>query len=320
MEKELSELMPVWDADDEGLISVTGHYTIGFEVMKPEIFTLAAADYEAIHSTLLKAIRVLPKGTMLHFQDWYVRQSYEPERMEGRSFLEAAADRHFSGRTFLEHRAYAFLTLVPPESRPVSSATSGLVRPWPVSEEILSPEAIQAFADAAGQWEAIAGSGHWRLRRLGVEDWWSENRRSGLLERYCSLGEEDEATLRDIAFTGGDIRVGRKHCQLFSLAEATHLPGSCAAGIRHDKYSTDGTPFVIGFSSPLGPLLDCNHIYNQYLYIGDTEATLKQLEARRLRLESLSRTSRGNAAARDAVNDFLNEAVREHRLPVKVHL
>ncbi|RYY52676.1 MAG: TraG family conjugative transposon ATPase, partial [Chitinophagaceae bacterium] len=69
----------------------------------------------------------------------------------------------------------------------------------------------------------------------------------------------------------------------------------------------------------LGQLLNCNHIYNQYIFFGDTGVTLKRLEAKKLRLHSLSSYSRENAVGRDAVNDFLNEAVAAGRLPVKSH-
>ena len=46
---------------------------------------------------------------------------------------------------------------------------------------------------------------------------------------------------------------------------------------------------------------------------------LQKLESKRLRLQSLSAYSRENAIARDATNDFLNEAISQQRLPVKAH-
>ncbi|RZM03754.1 MAG: TraG family conjugative transposon ATPase, partial [Pedobacter sp.] len=77
--------------------------------------------------------------------------------------------------------------------------------------------------------------------------------------------------------------------------------------------------FSIGFASPLGSLLNCNHILNQYIFIEDSQKTIKRLEAKKLRLQSLSGYSRENAISRDATNDFLNEAITSSRLPVKAH-
>ena len=75
----------------------------------------------------------------------------------------------------------------------------------------------------------------------------------------------------------------------------------------------------VGFASTLGQLLPCNHMYNQYIFIEDAQVTIKRLESKRLRLQSLSAYSRENTIGRDATNDFLNEAIGEQRLPVKSH-
>jgi hypothetical protein len=97
------------------------------------------------------------------------------------------------------------------------------------------------------------------------------------------------------------------------------LPALCGSRINYDRYSTDKTKFSVGFASSLGQLLPCNHIYNQYLFIGNAQRTIQKLESKRLRLQSLSAYSRENALARDATNDFLNEAISQQRLPVKAH-
>jgi conjugation system TraG family ATPase len=98
-----------------------------------------------------------------------------------------------------------------------------------------------------------------------------------------------------------------------------NLPSLCGSRINYDKYSTDKTKFSVGFASPLGQLLPCNHLYNQFIFIEDAQRTIKQLESKRLRLQSLAAYSRENAISRDATNDFLNEAISTQRLPVKAH-
>ena len=121
--------------------------------------------------------------------------------------------------------------------------------------------------------------------------------------------------IRDIHFKD-EMKIGDQHCQMFALADVEDLPSLCGSRINYDKYSTDKTKFSVGFASPLGQLLTCNHIYNQYIFIEDTGKTIKQLESKRLRLQSLSNYSRENAIARDATNDFLNEAIGDQRQPV----
>ncbi|HMI59270.1 MAG TPA: TraG family conjugative transposon ATPase, partial [Puia sp.] len=89
--------------------------------------------------------------------------------------------------------------------------------------------------------------------------------------------------------------------------------------INYDRYSTDKTKFSVGFAAPLGQLLPCNHLFNQYVVIDDAQATIKKLENKRLRLQSLSAYSRENGISRDATNNFLNEALGQQRMPVKAH-
>jgi conjugation system TraG family ATPase len=129
---------------------------------------------------------------------------------------------------------------------------------------------------------------------------------------------ESSFLLKDISFKEG-IRIGNDYCQLYTLADAQDLPAYCGSRINYDKYSTDKTKFSVGFASPLGQLLPCNHIFNQYIFIDDAQKTIQKLESKRLRLQSLSAYSRENAISRDATNEFLNEAISQQRLPVKAH-
>ena len=89
--------------------------------------------------------------------------------------------------------------------------------------------------------------------------------------------------------------------------------------IYYERYSTDKTKFSVGFASPLGQLLSCNHIYNQFVFLYDSQKTIQNLESKKLRLQSLSAYSRENSISRDATNDFLNEAISQQRLPIKAH-
>ncbi len=103
------------------------------------------------------------------------------------------------------------------------------------------------------------------------------------------------------------------------MADVEDLPALCGSRITYDRYSTDKTKFSVGFAAPVGQLLPCNHIYNQYLFVDDAQKTLKKMEGKRRRLQSLSAYSRENAISKDATNAFLNEAISQQRLPVKAH-
>ena len=124
--------------------------------------------------------------------------------------------------------------------------------------------------------------------------------------------------IRDI-HVKDEIVVGDKKVELYTLCDTENMPALCGSRINYDKYSTDRSKFSVGFASPLGSLLNCNHILSQYVFVSDVQKTIKRLEAKKLRLQSLSAYSRENSISGDATNDFLNEAIALQRLPIKAH-
>jgi conjugation system TraG family ATPase len=317
----MEDLLPVMAVEHDCILSKQGDVTIVFKAELPEIFTLSDQEYEAFHQSWIKALKVLPKFCVFHKQDWFLESAYKAEfSSEDSSFLTRSSERFFNERPFLDHSCYIMLTKKPAGRRNATSLFSNLLKSSIVPEETLKPQLLQDFADTCGQFKRIMeDSGFIKLVRLKNESLRSESRRIGLVEKYCFLSDrEDSFVFKDIRFDEG-LAVGDKHCQLFTLGDAADLPGLCGSRINFDRYSTDKTKFSVGFASTLGQLLSCNHIYNQYIFIEDSQKTIQKLESKRLRLQSLSAYSRENMIARDATNDFLNEAVSQQRLPVKAH-
>ncbi len=321
MQKEIRDLLPVMGVEQNAILSKQGDVTIAYEVTLPELFTLSDQEYEALHQALIKAIKILPRHSVFHKQDWFTESKVQANfSKDDASFLSRSSERFFHERPYLEHACYIMLTKKPAGRKGGSSLFSNLLRRSIVPELVLKPALFQEFLDSAGQFERIlTDSGFIKLRRLTDEELSGNGTHCGLVERYVNLQpNERNFLLHDISFENG-LQVGPHHCQLFTLADAADLPSYCGSRINYDKYSTDKTKFSVGFASPLGQLLPCNHIYNQYIFIDDQHKAIQKLESKRLRLQSLSAYSRENAISRDATNEFLNEAIAQQRLPVKAH-
>lgn len=321
MERVLKEVFPIMDVEHNCILSNKGDMTVVFRAELPEIFTLSNDEYETFHHAWVKAIKVLPKHSVMCKQDWFVQTKYKADfTKEDTSFLSRSSERFFNERPFLDHSCYIMLTKMPNGRKPSTSLFSNLVRRNIVPEETISKMLLQEFLDCVGQFKRILeDSGFIKLYRLEAEQLMSHATQVGLIEKYLCLNERNnDLVYGDIFFDEG-LQVGNKHCLLYTLGAAEDLPGQCASKITYDKYSTDRTKFSVGFASPLGQLLSCNHLYSQYIFVDDAHKTLKQLESKRLRLQSLSAYSRENTISRDATNDFLNEAISQQRLPVKAH-
>jgi conjugation system TraG family ATPase len=319
--KQLKEIFPILSVENNCIISKKGDITIAFKVTLPEIFTLSDTDYEGFHQSLIKALKVLPSQSIFHKQDWFSESVYHPDfQHTDTSFLTRSSERFFNERPCLEHACFIMVTKKPADRKPSSSIFSTLLKKSIVPEDAMNPQLVQDFLNSVGQFERIiTDSGFVQLQRLTDDEMASTQQRPGLIERYCFLtGANEQRMIQDIGFEDS-IKIGDKFCQLYTLSDAQDLPALCGSRINYDRYSTDRTKFSIGFAATLGQLLPCNHIYNQYIFLEDSHKTIKKLESKRLRLQSLSAYSRENTIGRDATNDFLNEAVSEQRLPVKAH-
>lgn len=317
----LEQIFPLFKVEHDCILSANGDITLAYRLELPELFTLSDRDYEAFHQAWVRAIRLLPEQSVFHKSDWFHQSAHRADYAKaGDSFLSRASEQFFNERPHLAHESYLFLTQKPKERKPASSAYSNLLRKSIVPRQTLDERLFKAFQDACGQFcRVLTDSGFVRLQRLDDEALTGSENRPGLIERYLFLlGADQPSLLQDIGLKDR-IRIGKNEAELYTLADVADLPACCGSRDTYAPYSSDKTKFSIGFASPLGTLLNCNHIYNQHLFIGDSQQTIKRLEAKKKRLQSLSGYSRENAISRDAVNDYLNEAVGQGRLPVKAH-
>ncbi len=321
MEIDFNLAFPLLDIEHDCILSKMGDLTLVFRAKMPEIFSLSDAEFETFHQSWISAIKALPKGSILHKQDWFEKKRFRAGLGDLEAgFLERASELHFNERSYLDHQCYIMLTKPPAHRKGASSLFSSLVRGNLVPQETIEAEALKGFLGACGQFQRILeDSGLVRLTRVPEGELKSSGVRTGLIERYFGLGDgQGPPVIRDIDFSNG-IKVGDRHCQLFTLSDAQDLPPLSGSRLDYERYSTERTRFSVGFSSPLGLLLNCDHVYNQYIMVSDKQEAIKRLERKRLRLQSLSAYSRANRVARDSTEDFLHEALTQQRLPVRAH-
>jgi conjugation system TraG family ATPase len=316
---QLDEQLPIYEVADDWIVNKLGDLCIGLELEKPEIFTLGEADYDNLHLAFVKAIKVLPAGTVVHMQDIYRRGGYRAQELKDDApFLDRASERFFDGRNFLRHRCRIYLIRRPAGRLKVTSASSGILRKTLVPADTLDMNVAREFEVVVRQFcRILEDSQLIRTRRLRTAELVSTAKTAGIIEQYCYLLDEDETpVIRDIGLHDG-VRVGDREVAIYTLGDAERLPGQCASWVPYEPFSTEKTRYPVGFAAGLGLLLPCDHIYNQYIVIEDVAATLKRLESKRLRLKSLSRYSRENMLAHQAVDAFLNEAISSGLRPVK---
>ncbi len=306
----LESKFPLLAVENNCIISKNADITACFEVHLPELFTVASAEYEAIHSAWHKAIKTLPDFTIVHKQDWYIKENYTPNLSEeDQSFLSKSFQRHFNERPFLNHYCYLFLTKTTKERMRMQSNFSSLCKGVLIPKEIRDKGVIHHFMEAVAQFERILNdSGLVKLRRLDEEDIIGTDEKQGLLEQYLTFSKESDVSMQDIALGTEEVRVGNKRLSLHTLSDTDDLPSSVSAVVRFEKLSTDRSDCRLSFASPVGLLLNCNHIYNQYLFLDNSDDNLQKFEKSARNMHSLARYSRANQINKEWIENYLNEA------------
>lgn len=317
----LESKFPLMSVENGCIVSKDADITAAFEVTLPEIYTVTSAEYEAIHGAWCKAIKVLPDYCIVHKQDWFVKENYKPElQKEDMSFLSRSFERHFNERPFLNHKCYLFLTKTTKERNRRQSNFSTLCRGFIIPKEVGDKDTALKFLEATDQFVRIMNdSGFVRLRRLSDEEITGTKGKAGLIEQYFSLSTEEATCLQDIALSAGEMRIGDKRLCLHTLSDVDDMPSNVATDSRYERLSTDRSDCRLSFASPLGLLLPCNHLYNQYIFIDNSDENLKRFEKSARNMQSLSRYSRSNAINQEWIEEYLNEAHSFGLTSVRAH-
>ena len=311
---------PLLSVEHGCIISKDADITVAFRVDLPELFTVTSAEYEAIHSAWAKAIKVLPDYSIIHKQDWFVKERYKPAtEKEDMSFLSRSFERQFNERPYLNHTCFLYLTKTTKERMRMQSNFSSLCRGFILPKEVNKETAVK-FLESVGQFERIVNdSGFVTLTRLTSDEITGTPDSAGLVEKYFALSLDDTTCLQDIDLGADGLRVGSNTVCLHTLSDVEDLPGTVGTDMRYEKLSTDRSDCLLSFAAPVGLLLSCDHVYNQYIFLDDSAENLRKFEKSARNMQSLSKYSRGNQINKEWVDKYLNEAHSFGLTSVRAH-
>ena len=149
----LESKFPLLAVENGCIISKDADITVAYRVELPELFTLTRAEYESMHSTWAKAVKVLPNYSIVHKQDFFIEEGYKPDICkEDLSFLSRSFERHFNERPYLQHTCYLFLTKTTKEHSRTTSSSMHL------QGDSLSPRKCRTRKPSPGSWSVADNS------------------------------------------------------------------------------------------------------------------------------------------------------------------
>ena len=312
--RQFDDLFPLMGIRDGVVISKRGDITIGWELTLPDAFSLTESDYDELAGAFVSAVRILPPWTMVHRQDLYLYETYRA--MDEVSFLSQSYESHFEGRRFMTHRQYVYLTLSSKASalRPVSS--SGLFGGKAITR-LPGKDRFETLSTKGAEFiSVITGAGKVRARRLTDGDFATKTN-GGIIPEYLSLGRHDRI-FSDFSMGPDHVRVLDDTLWAFTLSDADDLPTEVPTSQRVESLSGASSELFLSYGAPLGILLDTEHIVNQYVLTVPQTEVLSELDSRKRRMQSMSK-SNDNRLGAEEIDAFVDEVHKESLCCVRAH-
>lgn len=300
----ISKVLPIYAIENDLLISKKGDLSLVYKLSLPQIYSLDVQAIHAINEIFDKVIRALPDDTVIQKQDYFFVNKLKDAIAEPDSILSRSDNQFFYEKPTLNHECYLIISK---NAKKNVSIDANLKL---YDEYIAGFESfIQVVNDTIS---FLTKGGYFDVQRLNSEEIIK------LLGNYFSLSNDDNTVLGDI-FLDKKLQVGNKHAEIFALTSNDQLPIVVQPSVRHGEFSTPKTDFQIPFIQPISVGLDCNHIYNQVIYIENSEKMFKILKGKLNNFKSLAVVSNENQLIYHSINDLIEEVIEKELKFIKQH-
>lgn len=320
--RTVEEIQPIATIDNKGIIyTKNADIAVAFEVTFPEIFCVSEHNYQLCFDALLQGVKNLGEGYLIHKQDFFIEDKYEPDLSYNVSndFIIAKNELQFKDRAFTNHKAFIYVIL--PSSNPLKrdSLASAIFRRHLVPKDVIEQETIAAFWQKVKSFQAsLNQSKILTVRLLKREDFVGTKQSEGLLNYYFSLAFDDK-NLYDLSSNDGIFRVGNKQSYTFVINDLEQYPHELPSVVSYRDYSTDRTKMPASYGLAFGLNLQFNHVYNQVIYIPKQNDLKTKMMADAKKAYSFSRWSRDNTYSVEQKTMMVDSLTTGASLAVHAH-
>lgn len=301
--------LPILTIQDGVVVSKRGELTIGWEVSLPPLCALTEDGYEDLLEALSSAVRALGPGYIVHRQDIYLKDSYKAQRLEG--FLSESYERHFSDREHLVHRQYLYLTLALKDAPNRSISSSGAFGISIPKGEFLAKDLATLLSKASEFASVMSSRGGYTLSRL------NDTQLAAIVFDHSRIYSRDNI-YSDIERGTDRVTCGPRTLWAYSISESRSLPTILSPSQRADSLSGSSSEIHLSTSAAIGPLLECEHMVNTYIFTLNQGDTMREMGGRKRRMTSMGQNPENRIAAEE-LEEFADQAHKESLTCVKAH-
>ena len=301
--------LPILTIKDGVVVSKRGELTVGWEVSLPPLCAMTEDGYEDLLEALSSAVRALGPGYIVHRQDIYLKDSYKAQRLEG--FLSGSYERHFSDREHLVHRQYLYLTLALKDSPNRSISSSGAFGISIPKGEFLAKDLATLLSKASEFASVMSSRGGYTLSRL------DDTQLAAIVFDHSRIYSRDNI-FSDIERGTDRVKCGPRTLWAYSISESRSLPTILSPSQRADSLSSSSSEIHLSTSAAIGPLLECEHMVNTYIFTLNQGDTMREMGGRKRRMTSMGQNPENRIAAEE-LEEFADQAHKESLTCVKAH-
>ena len=312
--KNLESILPVMGFNGDVQVSNNLDLTIGFRLCLPEVLSCSTDQLYMLHDTFQRMINLLPAGSFIHKQDFFLVKEFHPIESETTGANESLNEsylKHFDGRHYLKHDCCFYISLL----------NKGLLKNYLESALIFSRkernfEKLQydKINELKGNVMAIFQQNGIGCQPISKEEAIGDDHSLGLIERFMSLNfTENHPALGGIDFRDR-LKVMDQFVEILSLSDYSHIPAELRPVSEHPQ---TGLPVSLGY--PVSYHLPFSHITDQFIYIPDQQEIKAYLEGSYKKIFSLSKFSSENKVNAGLIESFLDQVQTSGEKIVKTH-
>ena len=315
--KNLEQVLPVLGFNGDVQLSNNLDLTIGLRLHLPEVLSCSTEKLYMLHDTFQRVINILPAGSFLHKQDYFLVREFHPGDQQEQiakantGTLSESYLKHFGGRKYLSHESFLFVSLL----------NRGLLKNYLESALILSRRErnlemlrFDKITELKSNLTAVFTQNGIGCEPLFREEAIGGEHSLGLIERFLSLNFTDNhPVLGGIDFRDR-LKVMDQFVEILSLSDYSHIPAELHPVSEHPQ-----TGLPVSLVYPVSYHLPFSHVTNQFIYIPDQQEIKASLEGSYKKIYSLSKFSSENKVNAGLIESFLDQVQTSGEKIVKTH-
>jgi conjugation system TraG family ATPase len=318
MVKDILEIFPVLDVEDEFVITKNGDISLGFELTLPTIYTLSANEYNHFMQLFKRGFDSLDINTMVHKQDWFYPEfvSLKDSAKFGTSWLDDEHSKMFVEKPAYKSSCYIFFTKCNLSVFSKTSFSSSLLSGSILGNKSkIDDEAKDAFKICVERFISTItenSDGRIKARKLTYEELApGVSSDFSVPEKSFFLSPNGDGYLGEVNFEKDHFTIGSKKAKIFNVTNIESIPNDLSNTNIDKKFSSETSNFIVGFTNPLGLTLAVPHIYNQFFFKPDVLKVRNEVESDIRFKNSLLLYARENQLSIEDGSMFLEDIITE---------